>query len=425
MFEKKLQELGFSKPTPIQKELFKAFGKSDILAKAPTGSGKSLSFLIPLSFQKENKLSTLILTPTRELAQQLEENFKKLHSSLQSALLIGGESIALQEKRLQNANIAIATPGRVLDLLNRKILTLDTIATLILDEADKMLDMGFSKEILKIISLLPQERQTLLFSATFDKKIKEFAQSILKEPIVIETEANINIDSFYSVTSNKEQSLLFALAHFNPKRAIIFCERKEDSFALYQFLQKQNIEATYINGDLKQEKRFEHLTLFKNGSKPLLVATDLASRGLDIEDIELVINFSLPLEKETFIHRRGRTARANKKGTLFSLLSHNELARLKLFDKNAKELALEAKVPKLKSDFATIKINAGKKKKIRAGDIVGTLCQKVGLESSDIGSIDIDKEFSYIAIKKEKAVEVQKKLDGAKIKKLKVKAYLL
>ena len=427
MFEQELSKLGFSEPTLIQAKVFEHFNKRDILAKAPTGSGKSLSFLLPLSKKEPSTLHTLIITPTRELAIQLQELFKKLHSPLQSALLIGGEALKTQEPQLNNAHIIFGTPGRLVDALQKGILNLDTINQVVLDEADRMLDMGFRDEVMQILKALPASKKTALFSATFNDEIKAFANEILQNPISLEAnkENPNNITEYYTLSEHKKQSLLNALATVPSKKTLIFCETKEESFTIYEFLQKHNLPVTYINGNLDQQKRFEHLTLFKNGSKPLLVATNLAARGLDIDEIELIINYSLPLEKESYIHRIGRSARGDKKGVALSIITQNELPLLQSFSQAIKPLQLQEKEPYIQALFATIKINAGKKKKIRAGDILGFLCKTLEVDSSDIGSIDISKEFSYIALKKEIAPSIQAKLDGAKIKKAKVKAWLL
>ena len=428
MFIDELKKLGFNTPTPIQQEVFSHFGKGDIVAKAKTGSGKTLAFVAPIVVTKkeQNGLHTLIIAPTRELALQIQEVFKALKSPIKTALLIGGEPISAQQKALESANVIIGTPGRLIDMLSRG-LELKSIDTLVLDEADRMLDMGFRDEVLQIVKKLPQTKQGLFFSATYKDSIESFAKQILNEPLFLQSrqESALNIKEYYIITSQKEQTLLDVLAFKRPKKAVIFAETKDEVFELFKFLKNQGLEATYINGNLEQTQRFENITLFKNGSKPLLVATDLASRGLDIKGVDLIINYTLPFKKETYTHRIGRTARADAKGEVVNIIYKAELAKLNELTNSAKELKITPKELNLKPKYATIKINAGKRRKIRAGDIIGTLCKNLGLDGADIGDINIDKECAYIALNKELALDTVNRLNGAKIKKQKVKAWLL
>jgi len=428
MFIDELKKLGFNSLTPIQQEVFNHFGKGDIVAKAKTGSGKTLAFVAPIVATKkeQNGLHTLIIAPTRELALQIQEVFKALKSPIKTALLIGGEPISAQLKALEGANVIIGTPGRLIDMLSRG-LELKSIDTLVLDEADRMLDMGFRDEVLQIVKKLPQTKQGLFFSATYKDSIESFAKQILNEPIFLQVkqESALNIKEYYTITSQKEQTLLDVLAFKHPKKAVIFAETKDEVFELFKFLKNQGLEVTYINGNLEQTQRFENMILFKNGSKPLLVATDLASRGLDIKGVDLIVNYTLPFKKETYTHRIGRTARADAKGEVVNIIYKSELAKLNELTNSAKELKIESKELNIKPKYATIKINAGKRRKIRAGDIIGTLCKNLELDGKDIGDINIDKECAYIALNKELALDTVKRLNGAKIKKQKVKAWLL
>jgi len=427
MFISKIKELGYKEPTAVQKEVFSIYesGK-DIVAIAPTGSGKTLAFVVPIVLTGSSSvLHTLIITPTRELAKQIESQIKILKSNQKVALLIGGLQMQIQLDALKSANIAIATPGRLIDLLTKNEINLNKIKNLVLDEADRMLDMGFKDEVLNIINHLPSMRQNLLFLATTKDSTMAFAKSLLKEPIIIDAtkKSKPNIKEYYLIASSKERSLKDALAHFNPQKSIIFCQTKEDTKTLYGYL-KDTISCTLIHGNLTQEERFENLTLFTNGSRRVLIATDLASRGLDIDDLSLVVNFDLPQKVQTYIHRIGRSGRANKIGVALNIIKSYQQNSLKELAPNAKLLELNLNnILDLEPIYETIKINAGKKRKIRKADIIGTLCKELNIDIRDIGKVDIDKDCSYIAIKKELAKDTSNNLN--RIKKQKIKAWIV
>jgi len=427
-----LKELGFDKPTLIQNKIFAIKPNKDFLAQAKTGAGKTLAFLIPAVASLNNlNLEVLILTPTRELALQIGEVLKSLAKSnknIKFAMLIGGQSLLKQALALQNdVNIAIATPGRLIDIISKGLIDLNNINKFIIDEADIMLNMGFRDDVLKISASLPANRQTMLFSATFKESIKSLIAKVLNKPLVIEAIEQENaLKEYYIIAkTTKEQTLANIVQNHSAKKIIIFCETKQESYEVYKYLKSLQICATYINGDLEQDKRDEHLITFKNGSKRVLVATDLASRGLDIKSIDLIINFTLPLKKETYTHRVGRTARAGNMGEVINICKKYDLEKLQLLANNPKEFVLVSSNNTFLAKYATIKLNAGKDKKIRASDIVGVLCKQIGVEFGSIGDIDIALNCAYIAIDSQIASQIASRLNGAKVKKRKIRAWLL
>lgn len=338
--------LGWAQPTPVQAEVIPALlAGEDLLVSAQTGTGKSGSFLLPL-LQRLSSVSgephrarALILVPTRELAQQIAQTAQQLAAPLPSPpralLLIGGVDIEAQEAELaQGAQLLIATPGRLLELVKRQAVTLAHITTLVLDEADRLLDMGFIKEVQQILSLLPTKRQSLLFSATFSPALLDLAAHLLTAPKRIEVAPRNSVvatieERGYSVNRGSKSALLAHLLkqHTWPA-ALIFVATRDEADSLVKRLVKAGFQAAALHGDKPQEERTLVLRRFASGELPLLVATDLAARGLDIEALPLVINFSLPEAASVYVHRIGRTGRAGREGLALSLISHGDLPAL-------------------------------------------------------------------------------------------------
>ncbi len=325
------------------------------------------------------------------------------------------------------AHIIVGTPGRVLKHIKEENIVLSGINTLVLDEADKMLDMGFYDDIMEIIETLPKERQTLLFSATYEKNIEDLATNILKNPslVKIENEEKTIINqTFYEVLEEDKASIIPALISFNKAKSIlIFCNMKITCDKLADDLYDMGLDVLTLHSDLEQKQRDETIVLFSNKSYPILIATDVASRGLHIDDVDLVINYDLSLDEKIHTHRIGRTARAGKGGLAISLYTTNELDRVELIKDNFDNIKdddisnIEDDLSyKIDSNFRTIFINGGKKQKLRAGDILGALTAGIGLQKDDIGKIDILDFCSYVAINKEKIDFVLEKLSKSKIK---------
>ena len=434
-FLKNLDSLEFIKMTPIQeKSLPLSLENKDLIAQAKTGSGKTVAFSIPIVNKlnvKDFKIQSLILAPTRELANQIAENLRKLSRHIHNVkvlTLCGGVPFKPQVVSLfHGAHIIVGTPGRVLKHIKEENIVLSGINTLVLDEADKMLDMGFYDDIMEIIESLPKERQTLLFSATYEKNIEDLATNILKNPslVKIENEEKTIINqTFYEVLEEDKASIIPALISSNKAKSIlIFCNMKITCNKLADDLYDMGLDVLTLHSDLEQKQRDETIVLFSNKSYPILIATDVASRGLHIDDVDLVINYDLSLDEKIHTHRIGRTARAGKGGLAISLYTTNELDRVELIKDNFANIKddnisnIEDDLSyKIDSNFRTIFINGGKKQKLRAGDILGALTAGIGLQKDDIGKIDILDFCSYVAINKEKIDFVLEKLSKSKIK---------
>ena len=338
---KAIEEKGYTTPSPIQEKAIPEVLKGkDVLASAQTGTGKTAGFTLPLLHllskkQKSGhrKVRALVLTPTRELAAQIYENVKEYstHIDLRSTVIFGGVNQNPQIKTLRaGIDVLIATPGRLLDLHSQKVLSLQHVEILVLDEADRMLDMGFQRDINKIMALLPQRRQNLLFSATFSKEIKALAKGILNQPVLVEaTPENSTVDAIiqrvYKVDKSRKAELIIKLIkEGNWSQVLVFTRTKHGANNLTKKMLKANIEAAAIHGNKSQGARTKALAGFKEGSVEVLVATDIAARGLDIPLLPHVINFELPNISEDYVHRIGRTGRAGAKGEAISLVCVDE-----------------------------------------------------------------------------------------------------
>jgi ATP-independent RNA helicase DbpA len=434
---KHLETLGFIHMTPIQeKAIASILEGSDILAQSKTGSGKTIAFGLPCIMQTDTnkyKPQTIIITPTRELADQIATQLRKIASykpNLKIITLYGGVPLRAQAESLaKGAHILIGTPGRIQDHLGKETLTLESINTLVLDEADRMLDMGFYDEIIKIGSNMPRSKQTLLFSATFPEKIEKLAKTLLKQPLIIKvdtTQEVSKIDERVYETSDKFKTLHMLIQSYKPKSLLIFCNTKVEVIALTDKLLSLGHSAIDIHGDLKQKDRNESMIAFANGSKRIMVATDVASRGLDIKDIALVINYDLPFDAEVYTHRIGRTGRADASGIALSLFSPKESEKCSYILQKAKkhELKLLRVDPKFKmvSKYDTLCLNGGKKTKLRTADILGTFCKEIGIDNKHIGKIDITETKTYVALH---YTVIDKVLNALKKVKIKKKKYVV
>ena len=435
-----LSNLGYTHPTPIQEQAIPLIiqGK-DIIAKAKTGSGKTLGFALPLILkldENEHFPQALIIAPTRELSEQIAGECRRLaqyKKDVKIITLYGGTSLTQQVVSLEKgADIIVGTPGRLLDHFSRETIHLGQIKTLILDEADRMLDMGFADDILKLVSNLPKQRQSLLFSATYPDNIDKLTKVILKNPIEVKIESEqekIDIKEHVYSVHDKDTSLITALQHFQPSLAIVFCNTKAKTVEVSDMLDKKGFDVATLNGDLEQYERQEMLLQFANGSLPILVATDLASRGLDIKDVDMVINYDIPMKNEEYTHRIGRTGRANKSGLAVSLCDEYALRKLSEIKPELKSTPFNKLRPNknfyLQGSVQTLCIDGGKKKKIRAGDILGTLCKDIGIENKKIGKINVYATHSYVAIDKSVVKKAFNGLKNGKIKGKKLRIWWL
>ncbi len=435
-----LETLKFTTMTEIQqKSIAPILQGKDILAQSKTGSGKTLAFGIPAIMKTDvgnSRPQTIIITPTRELAEQVAAELRKIAAykpNLKILTLYGGVPLRAQADSLaKGAHILIGTPGRIQDHLAKETLTLESIRTLILDEADRMLDMGFYDEIVKIASNMPKKKQTLLFSATFPPKIETLAKKLLKEPLVVKVDTvqkKEKINELVYETEDKFKTLNALIQSYKPDSLLIFCNTKAEVISLADKLHRRGHSVIDIHGDLDQRERNEAVILFSNRSKRIMVATDVASRGLDIKDISLVINYDLPFDKEVYTHRIGRTGRADATGMAISLYGPKDSEKCAWITSQAqktetKELRVDAAF-KMLSEFDTLCLNGGKKTKLRAGDILGTFCKEIGIENSQIGKITITDTKTYVALHHTVVDRVFKALKKVKIKKKKYVAWVL
>ncbi len=355
-----ITELGFEESTPIQdKSIPIAMGGSDMIGQAQTGTGKTAAFGIPLINKipsSEERIVALIMTPTRELAIQVAEEIGKLSrfKGTRSLPIYGGQEIGRQIRALKKRpQIIIGTPGRLLDHINRKTIKLDDVQTVVLDEADEMLDMGFMEDITSILSLVPEERQTMLFSATMPPNIQRLAQQFLKNPehvsvIPKQVSAPLIAQAYIEVHERQKFDALSRLLDMeSPELAIIFGRTKRRVDELSEALQKRGYSADGLHGDLSQNQRDNVMRKFRDGSIDVLVATDVAARGLDVSGVTHVINFDLPQDPESYVHRIGRTGRAGKEGTAWSFVTPRETDHLHFIEKVTRQRISKKPVPSL------------------------------------------------------------------------------
>jgi len=431
-----LESLEYREMTPIQAQSLPLILQGvDIIGKAKTGSGKTAAFAIGILHQLQPELyhtQALVLCPTRELADQVAKEIRRLARTIPNIkvlTLCGGVSIGPQLASLERgAHIVVGTPGRLLDHLRKNSLKLDRIKQLVLDEADRMLDMGFSEDIDQIISACPAEKQTLLFSATFPKDIESISHRCQKNPQMISvetTEVNASIQQEFFETKNnndKLEGLLALLTHYQPKSCIVFCNTKQTCNEVDEFLRMQHISSLALNGDLEQKQRDQVLVRFANRSVSVMIATDVAARGLDIKQLDAVINYDLAKDSEVHVHRIGRTGRAGETGIALNLIAPQDLSALNRLE-NFADMQVELKsLPEIKTkqypepDMVTLNIDGGKKDKLRAGDILGALTKDAGIAGDKIGKIDIFDFAAYVAVDKSVANQALKQLQKKPLK---------
>jgi len=428
--------------TPIQAQSLPAILKGkDLLAQAKTGSGKTAAFAIGLLHKLEARTyrtQALVLCPTRELADQVSNEIRRLARAIPNIKIItlcGGKPIGPQLASLEHhPHIVAGTPGRVLKHLQKKSLKLDGLKTLVLDEADRMLDMGFHEDIMRIIDKTPRQRQTLLFSATYPNKIKEISDAIQNSPVDVRVETlhehNKIKQVFYEIQKgHRTKTLVSLLQHYRPESSLVFCNRKQQCQELANELRQQGFHALALHGDLEQKERDQVLIQFANKSCSILVATDVAARGLHIKDLQAVINFELSPDPEIHIHRIGRTGRAGNEGLALSLFMAAEQYKVKAIKEYQKSPVQIEKKSSLKTrenfrlnpPMVTLCINGGRKDKVRAGDILGALTANTNLPGKKIGKIDISDNVSYVAVEYSIAKQALKILSEGKIKGRKFK----
>ncbi len=437
-----LASLGYLEMTPIQaKALPLAMAGQDLIAQAETGSGKTAAFSLSLLNAvnpRDFGAQGLILCPTRELATQVAGEVRRLaryRQNIKVVVLCGGQSIGPQIGSLEHgAHVVVGTPGRIQDHLRKKTLSLARISTLVLDEADRMLDMGFLEDIKQIVGQTPGDRQTLLFSATYPDDILSLSKQFQRNPQRVNVESVHNdehIEQHFFICSKaaKLDGVVTLLSHFAPQTAVVFCNTRQQVRDVCEHLAGNGISALALHGDMEQRDRDQVLIQFKHLSASVLVATDVAARGLDIDDLPAVVNFDLPRNEEVYLHRIGRTGRAGRRGLALSLFADSErhvLERLERYlERNLSFEAIQTidahgrTVPQ--PSFITLCIAGGRKEKIRPGDILGALTGDAGIDGKAVGKITVMDYAAYVAIENSEAKTALGRLANGKIKGRKFK----
>jgi ATP-dependent RNA helicase DeaD len=457
-----LNVLKYEKPTEVQREVIPmALENKDLVVKSQTGSGKTAAFAIPICEMmawEEKKPQTLILTPTRELAVQVREDITNIgrFKRIKAMAVYGKEPFSKQKEELkQKTHVVVGTPGRTMDHIERGTLELDKIKYLIIDEADEMLNMGFINEVEAIIKELPENRVTMVFSATLPKDVENLCHQYMNNPNHIEIEAagvttNTIEHGVIEVKDEDKISLLKDLTVVeNPNSCIIFCRTKENVDHVYTELEKAKYSCEKLHGGLEQEDRFAVMDGFKMGNFRYLVATDVAARGIDIDNVTLIINYDVPMEKESYVHRTGRTGRAGNLGKAITFVTPNEGKFIKAIERfigfeipvrniptqdevmrgqaafdekmSGRRVVRNNKTARINKDITKLHFSGGKKKKLRAVDFVGTIANIPGVTADDIGIITIQDNLTYVDILNGKGSVVMQAMENTTIKGKKLK----
>ncbi|MEM9623052.1 MAG: ATP-dependent RNA helicase DbpA [Pseudomonadota bacterium] len=441
-----LNTLGYTTMTPVQAQSLPVIlqGK-DVVAQAETGSGKTAAFslgILAATQTQERVVQALVLSPTRELADQIATETRRLAQTMHNLKVVslcGGRPIGPQKTSLQHgAHVVVGTPGRILDHLKRRTLQLDTLRVLVLDEADRMLDMGFAEDITEIARQTPGKRQTLLFSATYPESITQMSRQLQRQPkrvtVAAEHTPGAIEQLFFEVHKHERTQTLQAIfEHYQPASALVFCRTREQCDQVAEQLNEAHIQSLALHGNLDQRARDQVLLQFTNGSCPVLVATDVAARGLDIQALEMVINYELPHDAEVYQHRIGRTGRAGRTGLALSICTPAEQVRMQRIEAFTGQPAIcdvyasldRRPEYRLRAPMTTLEINAGRKQKLRAGDLLGALTVAADLPAEAIGKINIFDQSSYVAVDNRMVQQALEYLHGGKVKGRMVKARLL
>ncbi|MGY3571432.1 ATP-dependent RNA helicase DbpA [Vibrio paucivorans] len=440
-----LDSLGYTEMTAIQQQaLPMVLEGKDVIGQGKTGSGKTATFSLGLLSNlnvKRFRVQTLVLCPTRELADQVAKEIRTLARGIHNIkvlTLCGGMPMGPQIGSLEHgAHILVGTPGRILDHMSKGRISLDELNTLVLDEADRMLEMGFEEAIDTIIEAAPSKRQTLLFSATFPDNIESLVAKVMVDPEMIKVESTHQTTTieqrFYKIesTEDRDNALETLLLTHKPESSVVFCNTKREVQNVTDELSHRGFSVVELHGDMEQREREQALTMFANKSISILVATDVAARGLDVDNLDAVFNFELSRDPEVHVHRIGRTGRAGSKGIAFSFYNEKEEYRVARIDEYM-DIAINPSVlpekpverpyyPKMQ----TIQILGGKKQKVRAGDILGALTKQAGLDGNKIGKINILPMVSYVALEHDIVKPALKQLQTGKMKGRNFKARVM
>ena len=430
-----LSKFGITTLNSMQEEASKTIRKkSDVVLLSPTGTGKTLAFLLPLIERLDANcpdIQLLILVPSRELAQQIEQVARKIGSGFKVNAVYGGRAGSLDRIDLKHRPaILIGTPGRVADRFRRDTFSLEHINTLVLDEYDKSLEIGFEKEMIEIVEALPNVRQRILTSATSDVRIPEFVG--LQRPVFInyllENSSQLTVKLLLSPEKDKLESLKRALAFIGPQPGIIFCNFKDALERISGFLSDNHIQHENFHGDMEQIDRDRTLVKFRNGTARLLVATDLAARGLDIPEIKFILHYQLPSRNKEFTHRNGRTARMNRDGIAYILAWENEelpdfIQEIAPASISTDELEKSTLPPVIQ--WQTLYITGGRLDKISKGDVAGLFFKQGQIEKEQLGVIEIKQNCTYVSVHDDVADMLIEKLNNSKLKTKKVRVSLI
>jgi ATP-independent RNA helicase DbpA len=432
-----IESLGYTEMTPIQAEsLPHILEGKDVIAQAKTGSGKTAAFGIGLLSRLDTSSfssQALIICPTRELADQVCKELRRLARFTQNIKILalcGGVPFGPQLGSLEHGvHIVVGTPGRLQEHLRKRSLRLNHLKVLVLDEADRMLDMGFEDAVKDVISYAPTHRQTLLFSATYSEPIRAMSQAFQFKPLTISIEHNHHdsgiTQRFYQTDkAHRLNALGYLLAYHRPESSVVFCNTKRDCHEVANALANSGFSVQALHGDLEQKQRDQILVKFANKSCSILVATDVAARGLDITDLQAVINYELPWDAEIYVHRIGRTGRAGKTGLALSLCTEQELNRVTAIAdyQNTTPVWDEVAPFQLSNEqrfqppMVTLWLDSGRKNKLRAGDILGALTGEGGIAGSEVGKIDIFDAHAYVAISRSSVNKALSCLQNGKVK---------
>jgi ATP-independent RNA helicase DbpA len=433
--QRAVAEVGYLEMTPVQAESLPGIlAGRDVVAQARTGSGKTAAFALGLLSTLDAtavRLQGLVLCPTRELADQVSREIRRLARFMPNVkvlTLCGGVPLRPHLASLAHEpHIVVGTPGRILELIQKEALPLQAVKVLVLDEADRMLDMGFTDDINSIIEATPQQRQTLMFSATIPQSIREISRRLQRNPLDVtvasEPEESLIEQTFFEVDAeSKVAALESLLLHRRPESAVVFCNTRQDVRAVAGELAGRGFPVLALHGELDQREREEMLVQFSNRSAIVLVASDVAARGLDIAGLPMVINFDIASDADTHLHRIGRTGRAGHRGVALTLCSPREIKRANEIEDRLGErlqwgsLPSRAAAEPLSAPFVTIAIDAGRQDKLRPGDVLGALTGDAGLPAAAVGKIDVFPTRTYVAIGRESHVRAMQRLRGGKIK---------
>lgn len=439
-----VEELGYDNLTKIQEATIdKILERRNVVAMSSTGSGKTAAFMLPLISNvdvRNRNTEVLVVTPTRELATQIvaeTRKFCKYLHGINSIAILGGQDYRMQAISLRKGvKIVVGTPGRLLDTIKKKMLKMTNIKALVLDEADEMLSMGFYEEVNAILEYVNKYSQKLLFSATIDNRVRDIAQKRIKNAEYIECKDNAtmlvdNIEQ-YAIdvkVKMKNECVLRILKKENATNSVVFCNTKKKTEELYNFLRENGIKLEMLNSDFSQEEREDILKKLKSGMLDTIVVTDVLARGIDVENMNLVINYDIPYENEYYVHRIGRTARNGKSGVAYTLYTGKQIERIRQIEeytmtkmelidvpksKEAQEIDID--FPLSKRGLYVVTLSLGKKDQIKAKDIVGVLGALAGIKSENIGIIEVKEDTSTIEISKDYLVDVVNAFTNGKIK---------